>query len=207
MILRDNHICILDYGSGNVMSVFNLVKKITDNVTISNAVNDIKLSSHIILPGVGAFGEVMNKMKATLPLKILQNEVVTHQKPFLGICVGMQVLSDCSTEFGQHEGLGWIPGTVDLISSDGQPLPHVGWNDIDCRNSHRLFNKLPQDIDFYFVHKYGFKTKSKEHTLATTNYGESFASVIGKDNIYGVQFHPEKSQLAGESLVSNFLLL
>ncbi len=207
MIVRKNSVCILDYGSGNVRSVYNLFKKIIDNVIVSNTGNDIKLSSHIILPGVGAFGEVMNKMRATLPLQVLQDEIVKHQKPFLGICVGMQVLSELSTEFGSHEGLGWIPGAVGLLESEGQPLPHVGWNDINHHASHQLFNGLSQGIDFYFVHKYGFKAENDHHVLATTNYGENFVSIIGKDNIYGVQFHPEKSQMAGKSLVSNFLLL
>tara|TARA_B110000008_G_scaffold275379_1_gene312729 strand:- start:1208 stop:1825 length:618 start_codon:yes stop_codon:yes gene_type:complete len=203
-MLRKN-VCILDYGSGNVGSVFNLLKYLKTNVVISNEKQVIESSTHLILPGVGSFGSAMEKIKSKLPLDVIENQVINKNKPFLGICVGMQVLANYGLEFGKHTGLGWIDGVVDLIQSGENPLPHIGWNNVDSTCESKLMEGLEMINDFYFVNSYCFKAKDEGTVLAETEYHEKFASVVGKDNILGVQFHPEKSQGAGQKIISNFL--
>lgn len=201
----NNKVCILNYGSGNVKSVFNILSNLSDNVKISNQVEDIRNSTHIVLPGVGAFGSSMEKIKKNIPLKELTHQVIENKKPFLGICVGMQVLADKGFEFGEHQGLGWISGTVDKLDSGNLPLPHIGWNNINTINPNPLLQGLNDNQDFYFVHSYVFKNANNQNIVAQTDYGQSFSSIICQDNIYGVQFHPEKSQTAGKLLLKNFL--
>ncbi|GIK83860.1 MAG: imidazole glycerol phosphate synthase subunit HisH 1 [Patescibacteria group bacterium] len=198
-------ICILDYGSGNVRSVFNIVSLIEKQVVISNEPKDIIDATHLILPGVGAFGSSMKKIQKNIPLELLKTAVFNQKKPFLGICVGMQVLADTGHEFGIHKGLGWIPGVVKVLSVDSLPLPHVGWNNIEVVKESVLTKHLPQNSDFYFVHSFCFEPKNEEVVVAHTNYGTDFCSILQKDNIYGVQFHPEKSQQTGKILLENFL--
>jgi len=200
-----NKVCILDYGSGNVGSVFNLLTFLKTNVSISNAEDDIINSTHLILPGVGSFGSSMKKINKTLPIQLLEKEVLSNNKPFLGICVGMQVLANNGLEFGDYKGLGWIEGTVDQLNSKKNPLPHIGWNEINIKNNSKIVDGLEEVRDFYFVNSFVFKPKNKTNIVAETIYGESFASIIMKKNIIGVQFHPEKSQKAGQKLISNFL--
>lgn len=197
-------VCILDYGSGNVKSVFNILKKLLDNVIISNKTNDIKNATHLILPGVGSFEASMKKIKAKIPLKLIEDEVFKKNKPFLGICVGMQVLADVGYEFGEHKGLGWISGKVEKLKVGKLPLPHIGWNDVTIRKDSSIIEGLHQN-DFYFVHSYSFNAKDKSCIIGSTNYGEEFVSIINKGSIYGVQFHPEKSQKSGIILLNNFL--
>jgi imidazole glycerol-phosphate synthase subunit HisH len=199
-------VCVLDYGSGNVRSVFNLFATVTDEVTVSNEAQDIRDASHVVLPGVGAFGAAMRKIGERIPVDVVESEVRSG-KPFLGICVGMQVMADRGTEFGEHEGLGWIPGRVERLEPGNLPLPHVGWNDIAVRHHHPLLDGLESAPDFYYVHSYAFRPAKPEHELATTQFGETFAAVVQKDRFLGVQFHPEKSQKAGLRLVRNFLSL
>ncbi|MDP2669390.1 MAG: imidazole glycerol phosphate synthase subunit HisH [bacterium] len=203
--MSHNKICILDYGSGNVRSVFNILIALGVSPVVSNKTEDIKDSSHIILPGVGAFGASMEKIKKAIPLNALENEVLKNQKPFLGICVGMQVLADRGFEFGEHTGLGWISGTVEKLDAGAYPLPHIGWNGINIINDTPLLKGFNSNQDFYFVHSYVFKEKNHANVIAKTEYGENFNSVISKDNIFGVQFHPEKSQKAGKILLQNFI--
>lgn len=197
-------VCILDYGSGNVRSVFNIFKKLLDDVLISNKQEDIKKSTHLILPGVGAFGASMEKIQKLIPLKIVEDCVFVDKKPFLGICVGMQVLADIGYEFGEHKGLGWISGNVRKLEADQLPLPHIGWNDIKVLKSSPITEGLKQN-DFYFVHSFVFEAKDKENIIGVANYGEEFVAIVSKNNIYGVQFHPEKSQKSGMRLLNNFL--
>jgi len=198
-------VCILDYGSGNVKSVYNLVSLIAENVIISNSVAVIQAATHIILPGVGAFEAAMSKIRNSLPLRMIEHEVFNSHKPFMGICVGLQVLADTGMEFGEHSGLGWIPGEVQRLNTTGLPLPHIGWNDIHIQHASPLFLDVRDHQDLYFAHSYIFKPVFEENILATTWYGEEFACVLGKDNLFGVQFHPEKSQKAGRLLIQNFL--
>lgn len=198
-------VCILDYGSGNVRSVFNVIKHLGYNVEISNSVSAIKNSSHLILPGVGSYVSAMNKITKNIPLDSLENSVLINGKPFLGICVGMQVLSDFGNEFEKRNGLGWISGSVDTLNSKNFPLPHVGWNNLDLKVDTSLTNGLKNNTDFYFVHSYCFKASNSKNIIATTYYGSDFASIINRDNIYGFQFHPEKSQRAGQLILKNFI--
>ena len=196
-------VCILDYGSGNVSSVSNLLKHLKYKCIISNKIEIIKKSSHIILPGVGAFGASMRKVKKNIPLKILENEVLKKHKPFLGICVGMQLLADVGEEFGQHKGWGWIKGDVKKIKS--KKLPHIGWNDIIIKKQCEIVKDLGELNDFYFVNSFHFRPIKKEFIIAETKYGEKFCSIVKNNNILGVQFHPEKSQKTGQILIRNFL--
>jgi imidazole glycerol-phosphate synthase subunit HisH len=197
-------ICILDYGSGNVSSVYNVLRYLDYDVTISNRSEDIKNSSHIILPGVGAFGAAMDKIMREIPFDVLEDEVLGCGKPFLGICVGMQVLADRGVEFGDHKGFGWLSGVVDRIDPKDHPLPHIGWNEVILRREAPLFTKVGDHRDFYFVHSYALFADSEDDVLGETEYGGTFISAVCKDNIHGVQFHPEKSQRAGQLLLTNF---
>jgi imidazole glycerol-phosphate synthase subunit HisH len=205
--MADKRICILDYGSGNVKSVFNMVSKINSNVKISCSVKDIIDSTHLILPGVGAFGSVMQKLHETLPVDVMEKVVLEDNKPFLGICVGMQILANKGFEFGDHIGLGWINGYVDKLAVQGLSLPHIGWNNITCNRSSPLLIGFDNNTDFYFVHTYVFHAADAQNIVATTVYGEEFCCIAQKNNIFGVQFHPEKSQSAGLLLMKNFVLL
>jgi len=195
-------VCILDYGSGNVRSVQNLLQHLKVKSTISNKNSVIQKSTHIILPGVGAFGESIKKLKKKIDLKFLEKQVLINKKPFLGICVGMQLLADIGEEFGIHSGLGWIKGKVVKIKS--KILPHIGWNEINIKKKNIIFNEL-NEKDFYFVNSFHFNVKDKNLILANTQYGNRFCSVVNKENIYGVQFHPEKSQNNGKQIIKNFL--
>lgn len=200
-----SNICILDYGSGNTKSVYNLFESITSNVIISNNIFEIENASHIVLPGVGAFGASIDKIKQTIPLSCLIKEVFELKKPFLGICVGMQVLATIGYEFEKNDGLGWIDGEVQKLNNDNYPLPHVGWNSVSKVRDSKLLEGIEDDSDFYFVHSYKFKPLNEKYIVATTDYNEKFCSVIECDNITGVQFHPEKSHIAGKKLIENFI--
>ena len=194
--MKNTKVCILDYGSGNVGSVYNLLNRLNYNVKISNNPLDIKNSSHLILPGVGAFGKSIEKIKIKIPINLLEEEVKINKKPFLGICVGMQVLADKGFEFGENDGLGWIKGTVEKIKA--KVLPHIGWNDIKIKKQSPIFLNLKDSENFYFVNSYAFKVSDKNFIISETSYGNTFCSAVQKDNIFGVQFHPEKSQKAGQ---------
>lgn len=184
-----------------------MLATMTDKVVISNSSDEIVSASHIILPGVGAFGAAMDKIKKQIPLALLAKEVVGNKKPFLGICVGLQVLAETGYEFGEHQGLGWIHGEVLKLDSEELPLPHIGWNNILARQAHPLLSNIENNQDFYFVHSYVFRAKTPANIIAQTEYGQFFNSIIAQDNICGVQFHPEKSQKAGKLLLKNFLNL
>jgi len=200
-------VCILDHGSGNTNSVKNIITYLKYDVIVSNQEVDILKCTHLLLPGVGAFGASMDRIKKRIPLKILESEVIKYEKPFLGICVGMHILADVGFEFGKDSGLGWISGKVEKLDSNGLPLPHVGWNDVRVKKESELVTGLNKNNDFYFVNSYAFKADNSENVVAETEYGSWFTSIIQKDNIFGVQFHPEKSQKAGQLLLKNFLCL
>jgi len=202
-----SNVCILDYGSGNVKSVLNLFASVAPHIVVSNEPEEIRQATHIILPGVGAFGAAMRKIRERLPMEALEQAVLNEKKPFLGICVGMQVLATRGMEFGECFGLGWIGGVVEKVNSRELPLPHIGWNNISCKRESPLLDGLGNDPDFYFVHSYAFRLEHEHDVLAATSYGEEFCSVVHRENIYGVQFHPEKSQRAGMRLAKNFLSL
>jgi len=201
----NNSICILDYGSGNVKSVSNICSSIAETI-VSNDPRDIMSATHVILPGVGSFGKAMEKINKLIPLDVLLDEVQEKKKPFLGICVGMQVMLSKGYEFGQWDGLNLIAGKVELIDTQ-LSLPHVGWNDLNIKIDNPITQGLPVDPDFYFVHSYRVTLDDREEILAETNYGVTFPSVIRakETNAFGVQFHPEKSQQTGRKILSNFL--
>ena len=199
-------VCLLDYGSGNVKSVFNLINYLRSEIVVSNDEKDIESCTHLILPGVGSFGTAMDKIKKEIPISFLEQEVVIKKKPFLGICVGLQVLFQKGYEFGEHDGLGWLDGIVEKLDAANNPLPHIGWNNIKEEKRSVLFRGLGKINDFYFVHSFAVKTDAPL-VISTTFYGNKFCSAIQKDNIFGVQFHPEKSQKAGIMLMKNFLSL
>jgi len=199
------HVVIIDYGSGNVRSVFNTFRKLCDSVRISNKSEDIETATHIVLPGVGTFGNAMQKIKGLQLLDLLTENVIIKKKPFLGICVGMQILADTGYEFGVHEGLGWIKGAIKKMDVGELILPHVGWNDIKVTNPCGLLNGLENNLDFYFVHSYHFEAENRENISAEFEYFKTFTAVIKRENIFGVQFHPEKSQKAGQLILENYL--
>ena len=204
-------ITIVDYGSGNVLSAQkSFIKIAKDNnievdVLISKKLNDVKNSTHIVLPGQGAFSTCMNGLKKTDGLiDELSEFALIKKKPFLGICVGMQMLANMSEENGVHEGLGWIDGQIKLLPGDNLKLPHMGWNLAIPTNS-KYNSLISTKNDYYFVHSYYFECAYKDNILAETKYGTNFASIVGKENIYGVQFHPEKSSSQGLSLLKEFI--
>ena len=203
--MKNTKVCILDYGSGNVGSVYNLLKRLDYNVKVSNESNNIKDSSHLILPGVGAFGASIEKIRSVIPVDTLEKEVTIKKKLFLGICGGMQVLADQGFEFGDHKGLGWIKGKVEKLNA--KILPHIGWNNIEIKKKTPIFLNLKNHNDFYFVNSYALNVCDKNLVISETSYEKKFCSAVQKDNIFGVQFHPEKSQKAGEVIINNFLNL
>ena len=205
MIINKKKICILDYGSGNVNSVFNILEYLNYKVIISSEKNVIDESTHLILPGVGTYNNTMNKLKEKIDIDFLLNQVLKKKKPFLGICVGMQILSDIGYENETYKGLGWIKGGVKILKSKKFNLPHIGWNNIEIKKNSLLFKNINEENNFYFLHSYIFDATLIENIISTTTYGESFCSAIEKDNIFGVQFHPEKSQKDGMLILNNFV--
>lgn len=202
--MREKKICLIDYGSGNVRSVFNMVESTGVNVKISSAVADLDDATHLILPGVGAFGAAMEKLRSLNIVDALCRNVLGQGKPFLGICVGMQILANCGHEHGINKGLGWIPGEVTRMEVGDLPLPHVGWNNLEITHKCGLVGNIGDEVDFYFTHSYSFCAQNQAHISAVFEYGGRFAAIVCKDNIFGVQFHPEKSQKAGKILLKNF---
>jgi imidazole glycerol-phosphate synthase subunit HisH len=206
------NITIIDYGSGNILSAKQSFARVikTENIDadvyISGNPEAIKNSTHIVLPGQGAFETCINGLKE-IPGMIdeLNNFVIVKKKPFFGICVGMQLLANNSLENGDHMGLGWIDGTIEKLPDNSLKMPHMGWNSIRVLNKNSKIN--PKETDFYFVHSYYFNCKNKENILAETNYGIDFPSIVNKENIYGFQFHPEKSSDQGLGIIKNFIKL
>jgi imidazole glycerol-phosphate synthase subunit HisH len=198
-------VCIVDADSGNKMSVYNLLKYLDFDVKISRSPQDLTDATHLILPGVGSYNNLMNNLKKYNLIDILSKEVLIKKKPFLGICVGMQVLSSFGYEFNKTSGLNWIEGVVRKINSSDLRLPHIGWNNLLFLKDHFIAKQIDQDLNFYFLHSFIFETKNIGSVIATTKYGESFTSIVNLNNIWGFQFHPEKSQVAGQLILRNFL--
>ena len=207
-------VVIVDYGLGNIVSAQqSFLKVIKDNqldaeVIISNQPSDICASSHIVLPGQGAFLSCISGLKKISGvIEALEDSVLINKKPFLGICVGMQLLADLGYENGVHRGLGWIKGSIKKLEVSRLKLPHMGWNNIKIINNSYQMNFNQRKNDYYFVHSYFFDCFDKNNIIAYTQYGSDFPSIVGKENIYGVQFHPEKSSEQGLGLIKNFLFL
>ena len=197
-------VCILDYDAGNTKSVENIFEKLNIDYCLSNSKKNIISSTHLVLLGVGSYSTVMKKINDNLPLNTLNDEVLNKSKPILGICVGMQIMSDVGFEFKKTRGLGWIEGKVKKIESKSLPLPHIGWNEIIKTTKSNIVNGINDGECFYFVNSFCFETIEK-YVLAYTNYGSNFPAIIQNKNIFGFQFHPEKSQKPGQKIIKNFL--
>ncbi|MBD1136495.1 imidazole glycerol phosphate synthase subunit HisH [Pelagibacterales bacterium SAG-MED49] len=197
---------IVDYGVGNILSIENAVKRLgVSSVEVSREKKVLSEANGLILPGVGAFSTCTDKLKKNGLSEILTNLVIFKKKPILGICVGMQLMANSSKEGGEFKGLGWIPGKVLRINAKKNlPVPHVGWNEIRVTKPHEVFKKIVIGSHFYFDHSYHYSCNTKFVT-ATCKYGETLNVAINYKNIFGVQFHPEKSDLAGLRLIRGYL--
>ena len=196
-------VAIINYGMGNVASVDKAIKYLGFESIITNDPLEIQQASYIILPGVGAFAQGMENLHKLGLVEILNNEVICNKKPFIGICLGMQLIASRGFEQNLTSGLDWIKGDVCKIIEPEKSIPHLGWNEItETKNSIvKDFNKK----DFYFIHSFHFDVLNKEDIAATVNYGNDYVAAIQKDNIFATQFHPEKSQTAGLALLNSFL--
>lgn len=200
-------ITIIDYKMGNVRSVAKAFEAIGCSALISNRIEDIVKSSFLVLPGVGAFGEGMRYIAELGLMEPLREQVVNKKTPFLGICLGMQLLARDGYENGYHKGLGWIDGSVKRFTFDDEKLkiPHMGWNDIDITYNNPLLSGITDDKTFYFVHSYHLVCDDPKICIASSFYGYDFTAAIQSDNIFATQFHPEKSQKAGLKVLRNFI--
>lgn len=203
---QDKMLVIIDYGMGNVRSVAKAFEILGVNVLISNNADDIKKAERIIMPGVGAFSDGIERLKKLNLINALKDEILIKKKPFLGICLGMQLIAKQSEEFGIHKGLGWVDAEIKEFKFNDKRLkvPHVGWNNINIKKEGDLFNGIKDGTEYYFVHSY-FMSCKEDIVTATCNYGIEFVSAIQKDNIFATQFHPEKSQTVGLKLLENFI--
>jgi len=197
-------IAILDCDMGNLQSVFHGIDSIGYDCEIIKSSELSDENTHLVIPGVGNFHQVMTSKNIANIKKSVQDFANTG-KPILGICLGMQLLSDWGEEGGGIEGLGLIGGKVSRITENkSNRLPHVGWNSVQFLHDHPLFSGLKDNLDFYFVHSYQFIPKYEESIYAITNHGKDFTSIVSDRNIIGVQFHPEKSQSNGLKMLENF---
>jgi imidazole glycerol-phosphate synthase subunit HisH len=206
---------IIDYGSGNLRSAAKAFERAAADAGIGGAIvvtrrpEDIAAAERIVLPGVGAFADCRRGLAAVPGLEdALREAVIGRGQPFLGICVGMQLMAACGREFETVDGLGWIPGEVVAIapSDPSLKIPHMGWNELlPAGLPHPVLDGLGAGTHAYFVHGYHLRPADPAHLLAVTDYGGRLAAVVGRDNLIGTQFHPEKSQMAGLRLIANFL--
>jgi glutamine amidotransferase len=196
---------IIDYKVGNLYNLKNALDfSGVENQLVSHA-DEVRKADRILLPGVGAFGPAMEHLGNSGMLEALQ-EKVQAGTPLLGICVGAQLLMDESEEDGSRVGLGWIPGKVKRFQHELK-IPQIGWNQVSQQRKDPLFQDVLDEMHFYFVHSYHLRPENSGHVLGLSNYGYDFAAVVRKDNLWGVQFHPEKSQNAGLQLLKNFCTL
>ena len=199
-------ITIIDYGSGNINAFANVFKRLNIPAKIARKKEEVSDATKIILPGVGAFDHVMNTFNKSGLRDEVEKKVLTEKVPVIGICAGMQILAESSDE-GREKGLGWIDGKVRLFDTSKinfkTKLPHMGWNEIK-HEENLLFKNIAQGARFYFVHSYYFECNDEQNSIATTEYGIRFTSAVNSENIYGVQFHPEKSHENGQQLLFNF---
>ncbi|MFT3810276.1 MAG: imidazole glycerol phosphate synthase subunit HisH [Micropepsaceae bacterium] len=206
-------IAVIDYGSGNLRSCAKALERaasdasLPSRIEITSDVDAIYRADRVVLPGVGAFADCMAGLSGVAGLKdALIESVIEKRKPFLGICVGMQLMSEVGVEFGRHEGLGWLKGEVTRLDPPDASLkiPHMGWNTLTLRHDHPVTAGL-DGAHVYFVHSYALQNGAPDEVLGVCDYGVKFAAVAGRDNMIGTQFHPEKSQQAGLTLLTQFL--
>ena len=210
-------VAIIDYGAGNLRSAAKAFERVAGErglgeiVTVTADPEFVRRADRIMLPGVGAFADCMAGLQAVPGMvDMLDERVIRGGVPFLGVCVGMQLLASEGREKVVTQGLGWIPGAVEKItpSDPALKIPHMGWNTISVARPHALLEGIeigPNGLHAYFVHSYHLKTDDPAHTIATTDYGGPLTACVGRDNIFGTQFHPEKSQTLGLKLIDNFL--
>lgn len=204
-------IVIIDYATGNIGSIANMLKKIGTEAIVSSSIQDIDNADRLILPGVGAFDEGISKLRNLGLITALTCKVIQKKTPILGICLGMQLFTRKSEE-GLCDGLGWIDATTTKFNFNAKgyntlKIPHMGWNNISIAQQNPLLDGITLDSRFYFVHSYYVTCNNNSNILSTTCYGFDFASSIGEGNIFGVQFHPEKSHNFGMKLLNNFARL
>ena len=198
---------IIDYGVGNIGSIINMFKKIGVEASLSSSKDEILAADKLLLPGVGSFDKGIQNLKSSGLIEILNKKVIEDKTPILGICLGMQLLMDSSEE-GHEQGLGWIKGQVkkfDFLENEEKlKVPHMGWNVLLSPQKNDLFKDFKDEDRFYFSHSYHAVCENDDNILAQTKYGYNFTSSIYKNNIFGVQFHPEKSHKYGMKLLKNF---
>lgn len=200
-------VAIVDYGLGNLRSVAGAVEKLGHTAVVSNRISDLGRADRLILPGVGAFGDGMANLARLGLIEPLTRLVMEDRRPILGICLGAELMARESDEFGYHDGLGWVDATVTrLVPADPTlRIPHVGWNAVRQTREDPLFAGVPQGALFYFVHSYYICCDDPAVVVGECEYGGTLAAAIHRHNIFGTQFHPEKSQLHGLTLLKNFL--
>ncbi len=200
-------ITIIDYGVGNIFAFQNVYKRLNIPTKIARTVKDLESVERLVLPGVGSFDYAMTQLNNSGMRERLDQLVIGEKKPVIGICVGMQMMANGSDE-GEMDGLRWINADVRKFDERSikhiTKLPHMGWNDVKPRDGHPLFKGLENDAIFYFLHSFYFSCNQKEDSIAESDYGVKFTSAVNHKNIYGIQFHPEKSHLYGETLLHNF---
>lgn len=202
-------VSIINCGSGNFQSVFNAFSYLGVNIDVVTHAAQLKEARRIVLPGVGAFGALMDRLSSAGFVDALHEYVFSQDRPYLGICVGMQILASSGTEFSHSAGLNVIPGECRRLDvrEHKLPLPHVGWNQVLPKPGSELFAEIEEPPFFYFVHSFHLDLRQPEHLLATSEYGATVTAAVRAGNAYGVQFHPEKSQAAGLRLLRNFARL
>jgi imidazole glycerol-phosphate synthase subunit HisH len=207
-------VALIDYGSGNLRSAEKALARaareggLPHEILVTADPEAVAHAERIVLPGVGAFADCMSGLSGIDGMIAALNEaVIARARPFLGICVGMQLMADVGREFGDHPGLGWIEGEVMRLTPSDPTLkiPHMGWNELTVARPHPLLADCAPGAHAYFVHSFEFRAKNPAHVLATTDYGGAITAMIGRDNLAGTQFHPEKSQAVGLALLRNFL--
>ena len=207
------NVTIVDYNSGNIRSVINSFKEVAKdkvNIEVTSDLNKIKLSDKVVLPGQGSFKSCTDALNGISGLVDILNEfVINNKKPILGICVGLQMFADIGHEETVTKGLGWIPGKVSKIDNQNNKykLPHIGWNQINIVKDSKIFKDIDNNIHMYFVHSYEFIPEDKTVISATTDYSSNIVCSVEKENIFGTQFHPEKSDKIGLKIIDNFIRL
>ena len=208
-------VVVVDYGSGNLRSAAKALELASAEIsgqfeiTVTGDAADVSKADYIILPGVGAFGDcIAGLVKLDGMIDVLNETVISGGRPFLGICVGMQLMADRGIEHGEHLGLGWIGGDVLPIEPVGEALkiPHMGWNELQLgTGDHPVLNAVSNGTHAYFVHSFSMRCADDDNVLARTEYGGAITAIVGRDNMIGTQFHPEKSQAMGLAVLKNFL--